>query len=150
MNEMKDVNDINEARELVEVVIKDEDNKIYVEICFTWSKIKLFWWLKNENEDPIDTAIRELYESYWIKFTKDNLNLIEITKDPEGNYHWVEIFYLYSLSVSNDILDIILNISKDSNNPGIVTDYESLEKQNILKFAIEKGKFLSKIKKALE
>jgi hypothetical protein len=35
MNEMKDVNDINEARELVEVVIKDEDNKIYVEICFT-------------------------------------------------------------------------------------------------------------------
>ncbi len=146
---MHETKEMNDGRELVEIVIKDPDNRIFVEICFTWSKIKLFWWLREENEDPIDTAIRELQESYWIKFTKDDLKLLEITKDLEEIYHWVEKFYLYSLCVSNNIFDIISSISKESNSPGIVTNYESLKEQNILKFSTEKEKFLLKVEMAL-
>lgn len=137
-------------QELVEVVIKDPDNRIYVELnfnYFNWPDIRIFWWFREENEDPIDTAIRELYDFYWIKFTKDDLKLVENTNDFKKNYIWIDKSYLYTLKVSNEVMEIILT---NEYICGKVFELEDLEWLNVFPLAMREGVLLWKIKKALE
>jgi hypothetical protein len=133
-------------QELVEVVIKDPNNRIYVELSFIWSDIRIFWWFREENEDPIDTAIRELYDFYWIKFTKKDLKLVENTKDFKKNYIWINKSYLYTLKVSKEVMEIIL---ANEYICGKAFKIEDLEWLNIFPFAMG-GNVLQKIEKALE